>query len=112
MRVLVTGGAGYIGSHVVKALGQKNYELLTYDNLSTGNEWAVLSGDLYIGDLADQNALKQVMARFKPEAVMHFAASIVVEDSVRYPLEYYRNNVVNTLNLLEVSKALGVNKFI
>jgi len=112
VRVLVTGGAGYIGSHVVKALGQKNYELLTYDNLSTGNEWAVLSGDLYIGDLADQNALKQVMARFKPEAVMHFAASIVVEDSVRYPLEYYRNNVVNTLNLLEVSKALGVNKFI
>ncbi|MBW2053638.1 MAG: UDP-glucose 4-epimerase GalE [Deltaproteobacteria bacterium] len=112
MRVLVTGGAGYIGSHVVKTLGQNGHEVLTYDNLSTGNKWAVLFGELVIGDLADKDTLKQVMASFKPQVVMHFAASIQVEESVKSPLMYYRNNTVNTLNLLEVSKKLGVNKFI
>ncbi|MBW1711406.1 MAG: NAD-dependent epimerase/dehydratase family protein, partial [Deltaproteobacteria bacterium] len=73
MRVLVTGGAGYIGSHVVKTLGQNGHEVLTYDNLSTGNKWAVLFGELVIGDLADKDTLKQVMASFKPQVVMHFA---------------------------------------
>ena len=112
MRVLVTGGAGYIGSHVVKLLGEGGYEVLTYDNLSTGHEWAVLYGDLEVGDLADKGRLREVFEGFKPEAVMHFAAYIVVPESVREPLKYYRNNVINTINLLEVMEEFGVDKFI
>ena len=112
MRVLVTGGAGYIGSHVVKLLGEGGYEVLTYDNLSTGHKWAVLYGDLEVGDLADKGRLREVFEGFKPEAVMHFAAYIVVPESVREPLKYYRNNVINTINLLEVMEEFGVDKFI
>ena len=112
MRVLVTGGAGYIGSHVVKLLGERGYEVLTYDNLSTGHDWAVLYGDLVVGDLADKELLRKVFGEFKPEAVIHFAAYIVVPESVREPLKYYRNNVVNTINLLEVMEEFGVDKFI
>ncbi len=112
MNVLVTGGAGYIGSHVVKALGEQGYRILVYDNLSTGNAWAVLSGDLVVADLADRFAIEKVVKDFRPEAVMHFAASIVVPESVRDPLKYYRNNTANTLNLLEVVLNSGVNRFI
>ncbi|AAC07120.1 UDP-glucose 4-epimerase GalE [Aquifex aeolicus] len=111
-KVLVTGGAGYIGSHVVKALGEKGYEVLIYDNLSTGNEWAVLYGKLVKADLADKETLRRVFEEFKPDAVMHFAAYIVVPESVKEPLKYYRNNVVNTINLLEVMQEFGVNKFV
>ncbi|HWR88829.1 MAG TPA: UDP-glucose 4-epimerase GalE [Dissulfurispiraceae bacterium] len=112
MNVLVTGGAGYIGSHVVKALGEQGYRVLVYDNLSTGNAWAVLSGDLVVADLADRFAIEKVVKDFRPEAIMHFAASIVVPESVRDPLKYYRNNTANTLNLLEVVLNRGVNRFI
>ncbi|NPA42113.1 MAG: UDP-glucose 4-epimerase GalE [Aquificae bacterium] len=112
MRVLVTGGAGYIGSHTVKLLGEQGYEVLTYDNLSTGHDWAVLYGDLVVGDLADKELLRKVFSEFKPDAVVHFAAYIVVPESVREPLKYYRNNVVNTINLLEVVEEFGVDKFI
>jgi len=112
MRILVTGGAGYIGSHVVKMLGEKGYEVLTYDNLSTGNRWAVLHGDLVVADLADGDALGRVLRTFKPEAVMHFAAAIVVPESVRDPLKYYGNNTVNTCNLLRAMRGHGVNSFI
>ena len=112
MRVLVTGGAGYIGSHVVKLLGERGYEILTYDNLSTGNRWAVLYGDLVVADLGDKVKLREVFDRFKPEAVIHFAALIVVPESVREPLKYYRNNVVNTINLLEVMEEFGVRNFL
>ena len=112
MRVLVSGGAGYIGSHVVKELGLAGHEVLVYDNLSSGHEWAVLSGTLEVGDLADTGRLNKVVGHFRPEAVMHFAASIQVEESVRKPLAYYRNNVANTLNLLEVLERHGVNQFI
>jgi len=111
-KILVTGGAGYIGSHVVKLLGEKGYDILTYDNLSTGHEWAVLYGKLIKADLADKETLRKVFKEFKPDAVMHFAASIVVPESVRDPLKYYRNNVVNTLNLLEVMEEVGVKNFI
>jgi UDP-glucose 4-epimerase len=89
-KILVTGGAGYIGSHVVKALGEKGYEVLTYDNLSTGNRWAVLYGDIVVADLSDRDALREVIHEFKPDAVMHFAASIVVHESVIDPIKYYR----------------------
>ena len=112
MKILVSGGAGYIGSHVVKELGRVGHDVKVYDNLSSGHEWAVPSGSLEIADLADINILNRVITEFKPEAVMHFAASIQVEESVRKPLVYYRNNVVNTLNLLEVMQKHGINKFI
>src|SRR6056297_1030801 len=102
IRVFVTGGAGYIGSHVVKALGEAGCEVLTYDNLSTGNRWAVLYGDLVEGDLADREFLTSTVRDFRPDAVMHFAAFIEVGESVTNPLKYYRNNSVNALNLLEV----------
>lgn len=111
-RVLVTGGAGYIGSHVVKALGEKGYEVLVYDNLSTGNPEAVLYGELVRGDLADGEKLSGVFRDFKPEAIMHFAASIRVEESVEKPLEYYKNNTFNTLLLLEQVVKSGAGYFI
>jgi UDP-glucose 4-epimerase len=112
MRVLVTGGAGYIGSHVVKALGERGYDILTYDNLSYGHREAVLSGRLVVGDLAEIGRLREVFREFRPEAVMHFAALIVVPESVREPLRYYSNNFCNTLNLLKVCLEEGVDKFI
>lgn len=112
MKVLVTGGAGYIGSHVVKVLGERGYEVLTYDNLSTGKRRAVLYGDLVIADVADRETLRKVVASFRPEAVLHFAASIIVPESVREPLKYYRNNSANALTLLEVMEELQINKLV
>ncbi|MEW6068780.1 MAG: UDP-glucose 4-epimerase GalE [Nitrospirota bacterium] len=112
MKILVTGGAGYIGSHVVKALGKRGNELIVYDNLSTGHEWAVLYGGLVKGDLSDKFLLDKVIKDFKPDAIMHFAALIQVEESVKEPLNYYRNNTVNTLNLLEVMKENSIRNFI
>ena len=111
-RVLVTGGAGYIGSHVVKALGEAGAKILVYDNLSTGNAAAVLHGDLVVGDLADRAALDRAIGAFQPEAVIHFAAFIEVGESVRDPLKYYRNNTLNGLNLLEALAGAGVSNFI
>lgn len=112
LRILVTGGAGYIGSHVVLALGEAGYDVLTYDNLSTGNRQAVLHGDLVVGDLADRDLLGRTLADFRPDAVMHFAASIEVGESVSNPLKYYRNNSANALNLLEAIRAAEVGKYI
>jgi UDP-glucose 4-epimerase len=102
MKVLVTGGAGYIGSHVVKQLGEAGHDIVVYDNLSTGYEWAVTYGELVVGDLADVEKIDSVFAAHKFEAVLHFAAHIVVPESVENPLKYYRNNTRNTLNLLGV----------
>ncbi|MCD6265985.1 MAG: UDP-glucose 4-epimerase GalE [Deltaproteobacteria bacterium] len=112
MKILVTGGAGYIGSQVVKTLGEEEHEILVYDNLSTGHEWAVLSGRLVKGDLEDRIFLDEILRDFRPDAVMHFAASIQVEESVREPLMYYRNNVINTLNLLDAMMENRVKFFI
>jgi UDP-glucose 4-epimerase len=112
MRILVTGGAGYIGSHAVKALGKAGHEICVFDNLSTGHEWAVLSGKLVRGDLEDHSAVDRVIRDLRPDAVMHFAAYIQVEESVREPLKYYRNNVANTLNLLEALRENGVANFV
>jgi len=112
VKVLVTGGAGYIGSHVVKMLGEAGHQILVYDNLSTGHEWAVLFGKLVIGDLSDKALLGEVIKAFAPDAVMHFAALIQVEESVKQPLLYYRNNTVNTLNLVESLKENNIKHFI
>lgn len=112
MKILVTGGAGYIGSHVVKALGINGDYLLVYDDLSTGHEWALLYGTLVKGDMSDMHFLNKIIQEYKPDAIMHFAALIQVEESVREPLKYYRNNIVNTLNLLEVMKKNNVRNLI
>lgn len=108
MKILITGGAGYIGSHVVKLLGELGHTLLTYDNLSTGNPKAVLYGDLVVADLLDEGKLKEVMKNFKPHVVMHFAAKISVPESVEDPLRYYKENFCGTLNLLSAMVDTGV----
>lgn len=111
-RVLVTGGAGYIGSHVAQALRENGYDVLIYDNLSTGFRWATLGGELVLGDASDGRRLQEVLAEFKPEAVLHFAAHIVVPESVQFPLKYYRNNTGGTLSLLEAMSNSGVRRLI
>lgn len=108
MKVLVTGGAGYIGSHVVRQLGEAGHDIVVFDNLSTGYRWAVTAGELVVGDLADEAALEALFSRHQFEAVLHFAANIVVPESVANPLKYYGNNTRNTLNLLKAVQAHGV----
>lgn len=112
MKIFVTGGAGYIGSHVVKLLGQEGHDIVVYDNLSTGHDWAVLYGKLVKGDLANLQLLNHTIKDFLPDAVMHFAASIQVEESTRLPLLYYQNNVANSLNLLNALMENNVSLFI
>ncbi len=112
MKVLVTGGAGYIGSHIVKTLGEKGYDIIVIDNLSYGNEWAVLYGKLIKGDLADKEFLENIFKKEGVEAVIHMAAFILVDESIREPLKYYRNNFVNGLNLIEMCIQYNVSKFI
>lgn len=102
MRLLVTGGAGYIGSHVTRLLGEAGHEVVVLDNLSTGFRQAVLSGELVVGDLCDTALLDRLFRQHRFEGVLHFAANIVVPESVANPLKYYRNNSFNVLNLLEV----------
>ncbi len=112
MKILVTGGAGYIGSHTVKALGSHGHEMVILDNLSTGHKWAVLSGKLIEADLQNRDLLNDILQSFRPEVVIHFAASIEVEESVREPLKYYMNNVSNTLNIIEAMTKAEVRNFI
>ena len=102
-RILVTGGAGYIGSHVVKALRERNEDVVVFDNLSTGFAWATGDAELVVGDLGDARALDALFGRHQFEAILHFAAKIWVGESVRDPARYYRNNVVNALNLFETA---------
>ena len=111
-KVLVTGGAGYIGSHVVRQLGEAGYNTVVYDNCSTGVPQSVLHGELIIGDLGDIDRLYQVFGKHQFSAVLHFAASLVVPESVAYPLDYYANNTRNTLNLLRCCSVMGVNQLI
>jgi UDP-glucose 4-epimerase len=110
--VLVTGGAGYIGSHVVRQLGAAGYEIVVYDNCSTGVSSSVLCGTLIQGDLADVERLHQVFAQHSFDAVLHFAASLVVPESIARPLDYYANNTRNTLNLLRCCQTFGIQQFI
>jgi UDP-arabinose 4-epimerase len=110
--VLVTGGAGYIGSHACKALSRAGYFPVTYDNLVYGHERAVRWGPLEQGDILDRARLDEVMNRYKPEAVMHFAAFAYVGESVADPGKYYRNNLIGSLTLLEAMRDHGSRRFV
>ena len=112
MRVLVTGGAGYIGSHTAKELARVGYEPVVVDNFRRGHRWAVRWGPLVEIDLADLNGLRKLFEQFHIEAVVHFAASAYVEESMREPAQYFRNNVVNTLNLLDAMREGGINRIV
>ena len=109
--VLVVGGAGYIGSHTAKRLS-KEYEVLVYDNLSRGHQWAVQWGDLIKGDFGDKEKLKEVLLQRKIVGVFHFAASSQVGESMKDPLLYWRNNVAKTAYLLTAMKEVGVKYFV
>lgn len=110
--ILVVGGAGYIGSHMVKRLGQVGYNVTTLDNLSSGHHDAVLAGEFAHGDIADRQLLDALFRRKRFDAVMHFASFIQVGESVQHPAKYYQNNVANTLNLLNAMQTFGVSQFI
>jgi UDP-glucose 4-epimerase len=113
MTVLVTGGAGYIGSHMVLELVDAGEPVVVLDNLSTGHEWAVADGvPLVVGDSGDQELVARTIKQNGIDAIIHFAASIVVPDSVRDPLGYYRNNTANTRALIESAVQNGVKQFI
>src|SRR3546814_3045761 len=102
MSVLVTGGAGYIGSHMVIDLVNAGEDVVVIDNLSTGFDWAVQVPDkLYVGDIADEALVDKIIADHKVEAVIHFAGSIIVPESVVDPLKYYLNNTARSRTLIE-----------
>ena len=111
-RVLVTGGAGYIGSQTCKALAVTGYEPITFDNLSTGHRWAVKWGPLIVGDLANSSAIDDALAKYCPDAVIHFAASASVGESMSAPREYFQNNVRGSLNLLDAMLDVGVDTIV
>src|SRR5271170_4261692 len=113
MTVLVTGGAGYVGSHMVLELVDAGERVVVLDNLSTGFPWAVAAGvPLIIGETGDQALVARVIGEYGIDAIIHFAASIVVPDSVRDPLGYYRNNTANSRALTECAVDAGVKHFI
>ena len=114
MSILVTGGAGYIGSHTVKLLKNKGYEILILDNLVYGHSDVAdkLGVPLIKGDLSDRQLLDKVFAEHQIEAVIHFAAYLYVGESMTNPAKYYRNNVVYTLNLLEAMEKAGVRNIV
>ena len=112
MKILVVGGAGYIGSHMVALLGESAHEVVTLDNLSHGYRDAVHYGAFVEADLADKDALERLLSAGAFDAVMHFASYIQVGESVVEPAKYYENNVSNTLNLLDAMVKHGVKHFI
>lgn len=112
MRVLITGGAGYIGSHTARAFAAAGHEVWAYDNLSAGHRAAVPPGRLLVGELADEAALDRALADNRIEAVIHFAALALVGESVRHPERYYRNNVVGSLSLMEAMRRQGIGRIV
>ena len=110
--ILVTGGAGYIGSHVVKQLGEAGEKIVVLDNLSTGFKESVLFGELVVGDTGDQQLVNQLLKDHNVGSVMHFAAHTIVPESVSNPLKYYGNNTCNSRSLLECCSNAGVEHFI
>lgn len=112
MKVLVTGGAGYIGSHMVKMLLARGAEVVTFDNFSGGYREAVVGGAVVEGDLTDPGQLTSAFARQGFDAVMHFASLIQVGESVQHPAKYYRNNLIGTLNLMDAMRTADVRRLI
>ncbi len=110
--ILVTGGAGYIGSHVVRQLGEAGENVVVLDDLSTGFRQAVLSGELVVGNTGDSKCLEDIFARYNVDTIMHFAAHTIVPESVADPLKYYRNNTCATRTLLEHASRAGVARFV
>ncbi|MCU0954010.1 MAG: UDP-glucose 4-epimerase GalE [Hyphomicrobium sp.] len=113
MAILVTGGAGFIGSHMVLALLDAGHQVVVLDNLSTGFRWAVpASATLVVGDAGDQDLVRTVIRKYGIKAIVHFAGSIVVPESVADPLGYYNNNTVKSRALMEAAVAAGIRHFI
>ena len=112
MRVLVAGGAGYIGSNMVAMLSAEGFEPIVFDNLRTGHKVAVQGAEFVNGDLGDYELVVETLKQYKIEAVIHFAALIEVGESVAEPLKYYHNNVCNTQSLLSAMEASGVERFV
>lgn len=110
--VLVTGGAGYIGSHTCQALAKAGWLPVAYDSLAGGHRWAVQWGPLELGDIADQQRLCEVMERHQPKAVLHFAGRIAVGESVQDPALYYDSNVAASLSLLQAMRTFGLDKIV
>ena len=110
--VLVTGGAGYIGSHVVRQLVDRGESVVVLDNLSSGFRSAVLGAPLVLGDTGDAERVMQVLAEYRVDTVLHFAAHTIVPESVADPLKYYRNNTCATRNLLDCCQRAGVRRFV
>lgn len=110
--ILVTGGAGYVGSHACKALTATGHTPIVYDNMSYGHAWAAQWGPLETGDILDRERLDAVIGTHRPDAVMHFAAATYVRESVENPAHYYRNNVVGTMTLLEAMRAHGIDSIV
>ncbi|MCH2182809.1 MAG: UDP-glucose 4-epimerase GalE [Mariniblastus sp.] len=112
MRVLVVGGAGYIGSHMVRLLEKAGHHVVVLDNLSTGFKQAVTSSPLVVGDMGDRSLVESTMREHRIDSVMHFAACALVGESVEHPAKYYQNNVAGTLSLLEAMREVGVGKIV
>ncbi len=113
MKVLVTGGAGYIGSHVVQLLAERNYQVLVFDNLIKGNRGAVHpDAALIVGDLRDRAALAKLFQAHQFDGIMHFASRILVGESMEQPFDYLRDNLYTIINLLECASRHGVKRFI
>lgn len=110
--ILVTGGAGYIGSHINKELNKEGYDTVVLDNLNEGHESAVKWGEFIEGDLNDVEKINSIFNNYDIDGVMHFAAFTSVAESVKFPAKYYKNNYKNTLNLIKSMKIANVNKFI
>ena len=112
MNILVCGGAGYIGSHMVRALLNAGHQVSVFDNLSTGYEWSIPEGVFLLqADLLNEGALASFLGSQPFDAVMHFSAKSLVGESVDEPHEYYLNNVVGTLNLLRAMRKANIDKF-
>lgn len=112
MNILVVGGAGYIGSHMVRLLANLGHAVVTFDDLSAGFRDAVLGGEFVQGSLHDKAALGKLFGSHQFDAVVHFGGSIAVGESVRDPAKYYQNNLTGTLNLFDAMRVYGVNKLV
>ena len=112
MNILVTGGAGYVGSHVCKELARSGMTPITYDNLERGNNWAIQWGPFVEGNIQDKEKLKETFLKYEPVAIMHFAAYAYVGESTENPAIYYKNNLEGSLSLLDAAMGCGIENFI